>query len=39
VADTEGVVENGKVAIKWTVVYTPDEDDGSTSAEELDGEK
>jgi hypothetical protein len=28
-------VENGKVAIKWKVVYTPDEDDGSTSANEL----
>jgi hypothetical protein len=35
VADLSGTVENGKVAVKWKVVYTPDEDDGSTSAKEL----
>jgi hypothetical protein len=34
VADTEGVVENGKAAIKWTVVYTEDKDD-STSGKDL----
>jgi hypothetical protein len=35
VDDLSGTVENGKVAITWKVVYTPDEDDGSTSAKEL----
>jgi hypothetical protein len=35
VDETGGAVENGKVAITWTVVYTPDEDDGSTSGKEL----
>jgi hypothetical protein len=35
VADKTGTVTNGKVAITWKVVYTPDEDDGSTSAKEL----
>jgi hypothetical protein len=34
-ADLTGTVENGKVAIKWKVAYTEDEDDGSTSANEL----
>jgi hypothetical protein len=35
VADLTGTVENGQIAKTWKVVYTPDEDDGSTSAEEL----
>jgi phosphoribosylformylglycinamidine (FGAM) synthase PurS component len=34
VADLTGVVENGKVAIKWKVVYTEDNDD-STSGKEM----
>jgi hypothetical protein len=35
VADLTGTVENGQIAKIWKVVYTPDEDDGSTSAQEL----
>jgi hypothetical protein len=35
VADLTGTVENGQIAKTWKVVYTPDEDDGSTSAQEL----
>jgi hypothetical protein len=35
VADLTGTVENGQIARTWKVVYTPDEDDGSTSAQEL----
>jgi hypothetical protein len=35
VADLTGTVENGQIAKTWKVIYTPDEDDGSTSAEEL----
>jgi hypothetical protein len=34
VADLEGTVENGKIAINWKVVYTEDNDD-STSGKEL----
>jgi phage protein D len=33
-ADLSGTVENGKIAIKWRVVYTEDNDD-STSGKEL----
>jgi hypothetical protein len=35
VVDLTATVENGQIAKTWKVVYTPDEDDGSTSAEEL----
>jgi hypothetical protein len=34
VADLEGTVENGKIAINWKVLYTEDNDD-STSGKEL----
>jgi translation initiation factor IF-1 len=35
VAELGGEVENGQVRKGWEVVYTSDEDDGSTSAKEL----